>query len=182
MKYRNHKYVKAPKLTVVTSMPFEFDAETGVIKDEITEERCIVLTQDRMREIFERLSGIFQSGAHVIAFEVGKAAGQRFVEEVPDVTKTDNQRFLNTITQRFTDAGLGKIEIVEFVPEKAEVTFRIWNNFFAGLGNEQAIYRNCIEGFVSGVCEKIMSITPKITKTKCITNGDPYCEWHMTPK
>ena len=110
-------------------MPFEFDAETGVIKDELTGERCIVLTQDRMREIFERLSGIFQSGAKVIAFEMGKAAGQRFVEETPDMTKTDNQLFLKTITQRFTDAGLGKIEIVEFVPEKAEVKFRIWNNF-----------------------------------------------------
>jgi predicted hydrocarbon binding protein len=163
-------------------MPFDFDAETGVIRDKITGERCIILTQARMQDIFSRLSGIFQSGAKVISFEAGKAAGKHFVEETPDVTKTDNQLFLKTITQRFTDAGLGKIEIVEFVPEKAEVTFRIWNNFFAGLGSEQPMYRSCIEGFVSGTYEQIMSITPKIKKTKCITNGDPYCEWHMTPK
>ena len=163
-------------------MPFKFDAETGVIEDTITGERCIILTQERMRYIFDRISGIFQSGAEVIAFEAGKAAAKRFVEEAPDMTKTDSQQFMQTISQRFTEAGLGKIEIVEFIPEKAEVTFRIWNNFFAGLGNEQPMYRSCIEGFVSGAFEKIMSITPKITKTKCITTGDPYCEWHLTPK
>jgi len=55
-----------------------------------------------------------------------------------DITKVDKQLFLKTITQRFTDAGLGKIEIIEFNAEKAEVKFRIWNNFFAGLGHEQA--------------------------------------------
>lgn len=163
-------------------MPFWFDAETGVIKDTITGERCVILTQARMQDIFSRLADIFQSGAAVIAFEAGKAAGKRFVEETPNEAKTDNQTFLNTITQRFTDAGLGKIEIVEFIPEKAEATFRIWNNFFADLSGEKEMYRSCIEGFVSAVYEQIMSITPKIKKTKCITNGDPYCEWHITPK
>lgn len=163
-------------------MPFEFDSETGVIRDKMTGERCVVLTEARMQEIFARLSGIFQSGAKVIAFEAGKAAGKRFAEETSDVTKGDKQMFLEMVTQRFTDAGLGKIEIVDFDAEKAEVTFRIWNNFFAELGSERAMYRSCIEGFVVGACEKVISITPKVTKTKCIADGDPYCEWHMTPK
>jgi predicted hydrocarbon binding protein len=163
-------------------MPFWFDAENGVIKDTITGERCVILTQARMQDIFSRLAGIFQSGATVIAFEAGKAAGKRFVEETPNEAKTDSQIFLKTISQRFTDAGLGKVEIAEFVPEKAKVILRIWNNFFADLGSEKEMYRSCIEGFVSAAYEQIMSITPKIKKTKCITNGDPYCEWHITPK
>jgi predicted hydrocarbon binding protein len=163
-------------------MPFEFDTENGIIRDPLTGERCIVLTQARMQDIFSRLAGIFQSGATVIAFEAGKAAGKCFVEETPAEAKADNPTFLNTITQRFTDAGLGKIEIAEFNPDKAEVTLRIWNNFFADLGSEKEMYRSCIEGFVSAAYEKVMSITPKIKKTKCITNGDPYCEWHITPK
>ena len=163
-------------------MPFDFDDETGVIRDKITGERCIILTQDRMQDIFDRLSGIFHSGATVIAFEAGKAAGKRFVEESAGVTKGDKQVFLKTVTQRFTDAGLGKIEIAEFDAEKAAVTFRIWNNFFAELRSEHAMYRSCIEGFVSAVYEQFMSVTPKIKKTKCIADGDPYCEWQMTLK
>jgi predicted hydrocarbon binding protein len=163
-------------------MQFEFDGENGVIKDKVTGERCIILTQARVEEICSRLSEIFQSGAEVIMFEAGKAAGKRFLEETSDITKVDKQLFLKTVSQRFTDAGLGKIEIVEFDLEQAEVKFRIWNNFFAELGCEKPMYRSCIEGFVSGVYEQIMNKTPKIQKTKCVTYGDPYCEWHMTLK
>jgi predicted hydrocarbon binding protein len=163
-------------------MQFEFDAETGVIKDKVTGERCIIITQTRVAEVCSRLSEIFQSGAKLIIFEAGKAAGNHFVEEASDATKIDKVLFLKTVSQRFTDAGLGKIEIVEFDPEKVEVKFRIWNNFFAGLGCDNSMYRGCIEGFVTGIYEHVMSITPKIKKTKCITDGDPYCEWHMTLK
>ena len=163
-------------------MQFEFDAETGVVKDKVTGERCIIITQTRVEEICSRLSEIFQSGAKLIIFEAGKAAGKHFAEEASDITKVDKQLFLKTVSQRFTDAGLGKIEIVEFNLEKAEVKFRIWNNFFSGLGCEKAMYRSCIEGFVTGMYEQIMSITPKIQKTKCVANGDAYCEWHMTLK
>jgi predicted hydrocarbon binding protein len=163
-------------------MQFEFDEENGVIKDKVTAERCVIITQARIEEICTRLSEIFQSGATVIIFEAGKAAGKRFVEETPDITKVDKQLFLKTVSQRFTDAGLGKIEIVEFDLEQGEVKFRIWNNFFTGLGCEKLTYRSCIEGFVSGMYEQIMRKTPKIQKTKCAANGDPYCEWHMTQK
>ena len=86
-------------------MPFEFDDKTGVIRDKLTGERCIVLTQARMQDIFSRLAAIFQSGATVIAFEAGKAAGKRFVEEVPNEAKAENPTFLNTITQRFSARG-----------------------------------------------------------------------------
>lgn len=153
-------------------MQFEFDSEKGIIKDKITGERCIIITQARVEEICSRLSEIFQSGAKVIIFEAGKAAGKRFVEETPDITKGDKQLFLKTVSQRFTDAGLGKIEIAEFDLERAEVKFRIWNNFFAGLNGEKAMYRSCIEGFVAGAYEQIIRKTPKITKTivSCITD------------
>jgi predicted hydrocarbon binding protein len=163
-------------------MQFEFDGQTGVIKDKVTGERCAIITQARIQEIFSRLSEIFQSGAKVIFFEAGKAAGERFVEETPKIVKADKKLFLETVVQRFTDAGLGKIEVVEFNLEEAEVKFRIWNNFFAELCCEEAAYCNCVEGFVSGLYEQIMHKTPKVKKTKCVLNGDPYCEWHMSPK
>jgi predicted hydrocarbon binding protein len=163
-------------------MEFEFDGQTGVIKDKVTGERCVIITRARIEEICSRLSEIFQSGAKVIIFEAGKAAGKRFVEESSDITKVNNQLFLKTVSQRFTDAGLGKIEIVEFDLEQAEVKFRIWNNFFAAVGCENPMYCSCIEGFVSGMYEHMMKKTPKIQKTKCVANGDPYCEWHMALK
>jgi hypothetical protein len=37
------------------------------------------------------LSEIFQSGAKLIIFEAGKAAGKHFAEEIADATKVDKQ-------------------------------------------------------------------------------------------
>ena len=163
-------------------MQFEFDEQSGVIRDKVTGERCVIILQARMQEIFARLSGIFQTGAKVIFFEAGKAAGERFVKDTPEVITADKKLFLETIVRRFMDAGLGKIEILEFDPEEGEVKFRILNNFFAELCGEESACCNCVEGFVSGIYEQIMGKASNIQKTRCIEIGDSYCEWQMTEK
>jgi predicted hydrocarbon binding protein len=163
-------------------MQFEFNEQKGVIRDKVTGERCVIIIQTRMQEIFSRLSEIFQSGAKVIFFEAGKAAGERFVEDTPEVMKADKKLFLKTIVQRFMDAGLGRIELVQFDLEDAEVKFRIWNNFFAELCGEEEACCSCVEGFVSSLYGKIIGETPKVKKTGCAMKGDAYCEWQMTIK
>jgi len=163
-------------------MRFQFDGQTGVIKDKVTGERCVILTQTRMEDIFSRLSEIFQSGAKVIVYEASKAAGEHFAKETFELTKTDKQVLLNTTAQRFTEAGLGKIEVLDFDLEEMKLKFRICNNFFAEIKNEEATYCSCIEGFVSGMYKQIIGKTPQFKKTKCIADGDPYCEWHVRLK
>ena len=160
-------------------MDYQFDEENGVIYDKVTGDRCIIITKARMHQVILRLSDIFQSGAQVIITEAFKAAGERYATEVPKETKADATLFLKTAVQRFTDAGLGKIEVVQFKPEKAELTFRVWNNFFAEMRNEESTYCNCVEAFVSGMYKRITLKTPEIKKIKCIGKGDAYCEWHM---
>ena len=138
---------------------------------------------NKNEDILSRLSEIFQSGAKVIIFEASKAAGEQFAKETPETAKADIQKLLNITVQRFTEAGLGKIKVIEANLEKGEVQFRIWNNFFAEIKNkEETTYCNCIEGFVSGMYEQIMGKTPEIKKTKCVADGNPYCEWHITQK
>jgi predicted hydrocarbon binding protein len=163
-------------------MEYEFDEENGVIYDKVTGDRCIIITKARMHQILSRLSDLFQSGAQVIIREACKAAGERYVAAVPKEAKADRTLFLKTAVQRFTDAGLGKIEVVSFKSETAEIKFRIWNNFFAEIRNEELTYCNCVEAFVSGMYKRITLKTPDIKKTRCIGNGDPYCEWHLTPE
>jgi len=163
-------------------MAFDFDSQTGTIKDKITDERCIIITQSRMKEIFSRLFEVFQSGAAVIIFEASKAAGKRFIEETSEKTKNDKELILKTAVQRFTDAGLGKIKVTEFNLEETEVKFRIWNNFFAEIRCGESAYCSCIEGFVSGMYDQVMHETPKIKETKCVRKGNPYCEWQITSK
>jgi predicted hydrocarbon binding protein len=162
-------------------MDYNINQENGVIQDKVTGDRCIIITKARMTQILSRLTEIFQSGAQVIITEAFKAAGERYVTEVLDEKKADAAQFLQTAVQRFTDAGLGRIEIVEFKLEPAELKFRLWNNFFAEIPNGESTYCNCVEAFATGMYKGFLGKTPKIRETKCIGKNDPYCEWHLTP-
>ena len=163
-------------------MEFTFDEENGVITDKATGERCLIFPKARLEQIFKRLTELFQSGAQVIITEAFKAAGKWYVNEIPEHAKTDKALFLASAVQRFKDGGIGRIEIVEFKPEKAELQFRIWNNLFAEMYQNDSTYCYCVEAYVSGVIEQLLGKTPEIRKTKCIGKNDPYCEWYMKPE
>ena len=160
-------------------MEFSFDEENGVIIDKATGERCLILPKARLEQIFTRLTDLFQSGAQVIITEAFKAAGKWYVNEMPKGAKTNKAEFLKAAVQRFMDGGVGRIEIVAFKPETAEVQFRIWNNLFAEMYHEDSTYCNCVEAYVSGVYEELIGVPPKTLKTKCLGKNDPYCEWRF---
>lgn len=162
-------------------MEFRFDSENGVIKDETSGERCLIFPKARLEQIFSRLTELFQSGAQVIIMEAFKAAGKWYVSELPETLMADKAKVVKSAVQRFTQAGIGRIEIVEFDPERVALRFRIWNNFFAEMRNDETTYCNVVEAYVSGVYEQLLHRTPKITKTACIDKGDAYCEWCITP-
>lgn len=163
------------------SMKYHFDAEKGIIFDEVTGDRCFIMTKSRLLQIIARLKDLFQSGANVIITEAFKAAGEHFVDEVPEEAKSDQALFLKTAVQRFTDAGLGKIEVVKVKLDTLELTFRIWNNFFAEMRDGESTYCDCVAAFTGGVYKQITRKTPEIKETKCIGKGDAYCEWHVKP-
>jgi len=168
--------------TMTNGMKYHFDFEKGVIYDEVTGDRCFIITKARLLQIIERLKVLFQSGANVIIAEAFKAAGERYATEVPEAAKADQVLFLTTAVQRFTDAGLGKIEVVKVKPEALELTFRVWNNFFAEMRDGESTYCDCVGAFASGMYKKITLKTPEIKETKCSGKGDAYCEWHLKPE
>jgi len=161
-------------------MDYTIDDRNGVILDKVTGDRCIIITKSRLTQIITRLTEIFQSGAQVIISEACKSAGERYVAEVGELKSADAAQFIQTAVQRFTDAGLGRIELLEFNPETSELRFRIWDNFFAEIHNGQPTYCNCVEAFVGGVYKQLLHKIPKAKETKCIARNDPYCEWHFT--
>jgi hypothetical protein len=154
-------------------MEYQFDEENGVIQDKVTEDRCIIITRARMEQIFSRLSDLFQSGAKSSQQKHAKPQANATSTKSPQKTKADPALFLKTAVKRFTDAGLGRIEIVEFKPKEAELTIRIWNNFFAEIYNEERTYCNCVEAFVSGMYERIIFKLQKSRKPNASGKATP---------
>ena len=169
-------------LTNQTSTPwfkleFTFDDERGIIIDKTTGERGLIFPQTRLEQILTRLTDLFQSNAQVILIEAFKATGKWCVNEVPE--KVDDAAFLKSAVQRLKDGGSGKLEIVGFKPETAEVQFRIWNNLFAEMIYDGSTYCNLVEAYVSGHYEQLTGVTPETQKPKCVGKNYPICEWRF---
>lgn len=161
-------------------MTFELDEKNGIINDKVTGERCVIFCKSRMQEMFSRLFETFGTGALVIWREMSKSTGKRLVNGTSENITADTDLFLETYVQRFMEAGIGRIEVVEFKPEEGEAKFRIYDNFFAELHHQEWTACDYVKGLVAGIYEQMVLETPKIVETKCIGKGDPYCEWQIT--
>ncbi len=161
-------------------MEFTFDEENGVIIDNATGERCLLFPKAHLEHIFTRLTELFQSGAQVIISEAFKAAGRWYIKEISDKAKTDLTEFIAMAIERFKDAGLGRVELVEFKPETGELWFRIWDNLLAEIHHDDETYCFCVEAYLNGLIEQLTGKTPAIRKTKCLGKGDLCCEWYIS--
>ncbi|MFB3888256.1 MAG: hypothetical protein ACE14S_02115 [Candidatus Bathyarchaeia archaeon] len=159
------------------------DLANGVIIDKVTGDRCIIITKDRMSQILSRFTDIFQSSAQVLIAETSKSAGERFIAGVPEEKRADLGKFLVAGVKRFTNAGLGRVEVVKFKLEKREFKFRVRNNFFAEIrpsGESTCCY--IVGAFVAGVYRGLFNDDPVVMENQCIAKGASYCEWHVAPE
>ncbi|MCW4019575.1 MAG: hypothetical protein NWF00_13035 [Candidatus Bathyarchaeota archaeon] len=163
-------------------MEYLLDEDNGVILDKVTRDRCLILTKARLAQLFSMLPGVFGENTRGILLEAFKSAGERYVSEVTDSKKADADQFLGISVQRFIDAGLGKIELIDFDPDLNKAQFRIRNNFFSELYNSEETFCDCVGAFVVGMYKGYFNETVQIEEVKCVSKGDLYCEWCLTPK
>jgi hypothetical protein len=161
---------------------YELDKENGIIRDKLTGERCLIVYQEGLENIFKGLSQIFKAGLEVILLESSREGGRHIADLTRKGGKTDIKSSLSLYTKRFSQIGMGKLEISELNLEEARMIARVWNNIFAEMRYEESTYCDYIAGLLSGIYEKLLHASPRVKETKCIGRGDPYCEFHLTLK
>ena len=161
---------------------YEFDEKSGVIRDKLTGERCILVYQGGLESVFKGLSKIFKSGIEVLLLESSRESGKHMVESTRKGVQTDLKSSMDTYAKRFAQLGMGRLEISELMPGKGSVTVRVWNNIFAEMRDKESTYCSYITGLLSGIYEALLHASPKVEETKCIGHGDQYCEFHLALK
>lgn len=164
-------------------MNFEFDEDNGIIRDKLTGERCIVIYEKGLESVFKGLSQIFKAGIEVLLEESSRAAGKHLADSVSRDAKTDIKGSLSAYAKRFAQVGFGRLEVTESRLEEAGMMrFRLWDNIFADMRDKESTYCAYVAGLLSGICEGLFHVSPKVKEVKCIGHGDPYCEFLLTLK
>ena len=160
---------------------YEFDKKNGIIRDKLTGERCFIVYEPTMEDIFNKLSKIFKSGIAVLLQESSRIGGEHILDSTGAGAKTNIKRFFSRYTKRFSKVGFGRIEIAEFKPEEGRIRIRVWNNLFAEMRHGESTYCSYVAGLISSMYERSLQKAPKVKEVKCIGNGAPYCEFLLTP-
>jgi predicted hydrocarbon binding protein len=161
---------------------FDFDEENGIIRDKLTGERCLVVYQKGLESVFKGLSEIFKAGIEALLLKSGSAAGKQIIDSARKGGKIDIKLLLSAYAKRFSQNGLGRLEVSELNLEEARMTIRVWNNIFAEMRDKESTYCSYMIGLLSGMYEGLLHASPKVKETKCFGFGDPYCEFLLTLK
>jgi predicted hydrocarbon binding protein len=161
---------------------YNIDQDNGIIRDKLTGQRCLVINERALQSVFQALSKIFNSGIEVLLEESSSASGRQMVESIDKGARTDVKSSLSAYMRRLTQQGYGRFEISELELEAARMRIRVWNGIFAEMREKKSTYCTYVAGLLSGIYEGLLHASPKVSETKCIRYGDPYCEFLLTLK
>lgn len=139
-----------------------------------------------MREGLEKLVG--DQAAPFLSFlasGIGIHEGSIFRESVKAPNEQERRASLKGLIQgalEDTNLGLGRLMVsgVDFDKGEAIVTVA---NCFEALENGSCEEPNCMftSGFLAGVFAEVLDKTVRADEVKCISKGEPQCEFHISP-
>jgi len=139
-----------------------------------------------MREGLEKLVG--DQAAPFLSFlasGIGIHEGSIFRESIKSSNEDERRVGLKSLVQgalEDTNLGLGKVSVsgIDFAKGEARVSI---SNCFEAMENGTSPEPNCMftSGFLAGVFAEVLDKTVRADEVKCISKGEPLCEFHISP-
>ena len=120
-----------------------------------------------------------------LASGIGIHEGSIFRESIQASNDDERRAGLKNLVQgalEDTNLGLGKVSIsgIDFAKGEARVSIA---NCFEAMENGTSPEPNCMftSGFLAGVFAEVLDKTVRADEVKCISKGEPLCEFHISP-
>jgi predicted hydrocarbon binding protein len=141
-------------------------------------EKAMILRRRDLVDMFARIKNLFGSGANVIIYEMGLAAGESDAEQMTKVLGEDRLvRNLLDMVFLYSAQGWGVPEVVDLKLDPLEATIRIWDNFECSNTKSSAPNSHYLRGHIVGLGAGIFGKKVMCEEQKCMAKGDPYCEF-----
>lgn len=140
--------------------------------------RAIIMREPVYGAIAKGIRDHFGSGGESFLYYIGLDCGDWLAQNTErlGVSGTDLPNFFKLIE---IVHGRSKPEIINLDIKSNQVTIRLHNSFECALASGQSEpYSRFYKGFLLGVFKKIMDVTD-IIEARCISTGDPYCEFQL---
>jgi len=159
------------------------DIEKGKHFDVVFDCPAILISLMVYRAWHERLFKVFGTGASTILFEMGRELGQDAIRRMRKSVKNP-LKLASLGIEHGQVSGWGKFSISKTQLLKMaaldSMTAKLEDSFIPkAVGNTGQASCHLLRGFVAGSVEALVWGECACEETKCVSKGDPYCEFRI---
>jgi predicted hydrocarbon binding protein/KaiC/GvpD/RAD55 family RecA-like ATPase len=169
-------YFSEPFTTFRNQLTFNVDGTMSLMGS-----RVVVANIDAVQSVMEHFVGEMgyekaTERVYRIFKEHGQAIFRRFLSSAHIVIgEVDSNKLLELFSAYMSATGLGMIEVVSF--SNNVISLRITNSVCVGSNDLGKPANPFLSGMFAGVIESLLGRKVKCTETRCMAQGDEYCEF-----
>ena len=132
----------------------------------------------------ERFGSAAEAFLYYQGIEVGVEYAKNHLEIANKLGIADPQKIFEDISLSMLNCmGMGKAEVIKHETNPLYIRIRIYNSFEceAGRGARQP-YSQLLRGVIAGILTELYKTKMTVKEQRCITTGDPYCEFEAKPE
>ena len=157
--------------------------KTGYLEDPLVGLRVLTIDSDFYRGLRNNLYSKFQSGASLILYEMGVGYGERMAAAIQEMGAGRIEVYKKFIA-RGKRQGYGefKVPILQAIISglKGEARVYLKDSFFAhASGNTGKVECWIVAGMIADAGKKILAKEATCIEEKCLSKGDPQCEFRL---
>ncbi|MGQ9479751.1 MAG: V4R domain-containing protein [Thermoproteota archaeon] len=160
----------------------------GLIIDElhfplqVSGERSFTFRVETFGGILRRLYEKFGTGAAVILYEMGVAAGESKAKGIVKKHRMDKLSILKLIMSERSAKGWCLAEVEDFSNRKAMLTISDLFECMPFKGNQDRTVSQFFRGYLAGICRILFDKEVSVTEVECVAKGNPVCKFNIQVK
>lgn len=142
-------------------------------------ERAVVFRRKVYEALFKGIRKMLGTAGEVTLYYQGLSIGHQVYNSYVEVAGTDEPEVLIGLFKAYAKTlGWGTVEVVKTDIETGRIQLRVYESCECeiGKGSEQP-YSQIVRGMLAGFFSLVFGKDARVTETRCIAKGDPYCEY-----
>jgi predicted hydrocarbon binding protein len=142
--------------------------------------RIMLMTNDSFQSMLSATDEMFGSGASVIAFKQGFAQGSRYALGLRSIVQGDIRRFIGELAKLYAATGVGVAEFIVMNIDLPRFVVRVSDSIECQGKESEKHNSQWIRGHLSVAASSALDVQMECEETRCVSVGDPYCEFELT--
>jgi predicted hydrocarbon binding protein len=142
--------------------------------------RIMLMTKESFQSMLSAMDEMFGSGASVIAFKQGSAQGSKYASGLRTIIQGDIRKFIGELAKLYAATGMGVAEFVVMNLELPHFVVRVADSIECRGKESEKHNSQWIRGHLSGAASVALDVHMECKETRCVSVGDPYCEFELS--